>query len=307
MLQGAKILITGPTGQVAFPIARELAKANDVYAVARFGDPKRREMLEGLGITCMQKSFAEDDLSDLPDDFTHVLHFAVYQEVGAVDFDYGIAVNAVGAGRLMSHCRRAKAFLHCSTTAVYASRGHEPFKESDSLLATVMDKMSPVYGISKIAGEAVAKFASQEWDLPTTIARLNVPYGASGGLPAIHLAMIREGQDIPLHPDKPSYYSPMHEEDYIEQAVKLLEVASVPPVVVNWCGSERVSAEEWCDYLGSLVGVKPKLAYVDGAIGTACCDTTLMHKLIGPTKVGWREGMRRMVEAAPSEGRRLEA
>ena len=66
MLQGAKSLITGPTGQVAFPIARELAKANDVYAVARFGDPKRREMPEGLAIACMQKRLPGDELEDPP-------------------------------------------------------------------------------------------------------------------------------------------------------------------------------------------------------------------------------------------------
>ena len=81
MLHGAKVLITGPTGNVAFPIARELAKTNDVYAMARFGNPGRREGLEALGITCIQKSFAADDLSGIPDDFTHVLHLAVFQEM----------------------------------------------------------------------------------------------------------------------------------------------------------------------------------------------------------------------------------
>ena len=36
-MRGEKILITGPAGQVAFPVARELAKTNDVWGIARFG------------------------------------------------------------------------------------------------------------------------------------------------------------------------------------------------------------------------------------------------------------------------------
>ncbi|MGY8806024.1 MAG: NAD-dependent epimerase/dehydratase family protein, partial [bacterium] len=36
-MKGEKILITGPTGQVAFPVAAALAEDNDVYGLARFG------------------------------------------------------------------------------------------------------------------------------------------------------------------------------------------------------------------------------------------------------------------------------
>jgi UDP-glucuronate 4-epimerase len=35
-LDGAKILITGPTSQVALPIATALAETNDVWGIARF-------------------------------------------------------------------------------------------------------------------------------------------------------------------------------------------------------------------------------------------------------------------------------
>ncbi len=296
MLTGAKVLMTGATGKVAYPIARELAKGNDVHALARFGTPASSERLEAIGVKCIKKSFAEDDLSDLPDDFTHVLHFAAFKESGSNDFDYAIAVNAVGTGKLMHHCRKASAFLLCSTTAVYADMGHRCAKETDPLLAEVMSERSPTYGISKIASEAVAKFSAEQWGIPTAIARLNVPYGESGGLPATHLALMKEGKEIPLHPSKPSYYNPVHEDDYVDQAVGLLGAASVPAVVVNWCGSERVSAEEWCEYLGSLIDVEPQFSYLDSAIRTACCDTSLMHRMIGKTKIPWRDGMRRMVE-----------
>ena len=77
----------------------------------------------------------------------------------------------------------------------------------------------------------------------------------------------------------------------------------MPPVVVNWCGSQPVAAEEWCEYLGELIGVKPVFERVDWHAGSNFCDTTRMHKLIGETKVHWRDGMRRLVEAKRTEDR----
>ena len=48
-LSGEKILITGATGQVANPIAKALARDNEVWAVARFGNAGAREDLEDVG------------------------------------------------------------------------------------------------------------------------------------------------------------------------------------------------------------------------------------------------------------------
>ncbi len=43
LLEAQKILITGPAGQIAFPLARRLAAANEVWGIARFSDPASRE------------------------------------------------------------------------------------------------------------------------------------------------------------------------------------------------------------------------------------------------------------------------
>jgi nucleoside-diphosphate-sugar epimerase len=50
LLEGRKILITGPTSQVAFPLARELAKSNEVHGMARFGRAEDRERIEAVGV-----------------------------------------------------------------------------------------------------------------------------------------------------------------------------------------------------------------------------------------------------------------
>ena len=50
MLKDEKILITGPAGHVAFPLARELAKNNEVVGLARFSNPEDRDKVEAIGV-----------------------------------------------------------------------------------------------------------------------------------------------------------------------------------------------------------------------------------------------------------------
>ena len=66
-MRGEKILITGPAGQVAFPIARELAKTNDVWGITRFGKPEDRERVEALGVTCVTLDMGRDSFDVLPE------------------------------------------------------------------------------------------------------------------------------------------------------------------------------------------------------------------------------------------------
>ena len=54
MLRNEKILITGPSSQVAFPIARALAGENTVYGLARLSAAADRERLEAVGVRCIQ-------------------------------------------------------------------------------------------------------------------------------------------------------------------------------------------------------------------------------------------------------------
>ena len=58
-----------------------------------------------------------------------------------------------------------------------------------------------------------------------------------------------------------------------------------------------MSQQSWCDYLGQLVGMEPRLVPTEPAFGTISLDLTLMHQLVGRTKVHWRDGMLRMVRA----------
>jgi nucleoside-diphosphate-sugar epimerase len=294
---GRKILITGPTSQVAFPIARELARSNEVHGMARFRRTEDRERIEALGVHPLSVDLAEDSLKDVPRDFDYVLNFAV---VKSGDFGYDLAANAEGVGRLMSHCRSAKGFLHCSSGGVYQYAGQKPLAESDPL-GDNHRFLFPTYSISKIAAETVVRFAARQWELPTSIARMSVPYGDNGGWPWFHLMMMNAGQPIVVHPEGPNRYNPIHEDDYIAHLPRLLEIADVPAITVNWGGSEVVSIEEWCEYLGELTGLEARLEASEQALGSLSMDLTRMHQLLGRTRVHWRDGIRRLVEARNPE------
>jgi nucleoside-diphosphate-sugar epimerase len=292
-----KILITGPAGQVAFPLARALAREHEVWGLARFGRKRDRERLEAAGVRCVAGDLAEGRFDGLPRDVDQVLNFAVAK---SGDFDRDLAANAEGLGLLMAHCRGARALLHCSSTAVYQPAGHELLSETHPLGDNHRVFM-PTYSICKIAAESMARFVARAFSIPTTIARLNVPYGDAGGWPALHLEQVLAGTPIAVSPEQPNLYNPIHEDDILAMLPRLLAIASVPARVVNWAGSEAASIEEWCAYLGALVGREPRFAVTDRTIGSVAVDTKRMHALVGETRVPWRDGMRRMLRARHPE------
>jgi UDP-glucuronate 4-epimerase len=289
-MRGSKILITGPTGQVATPIARALAADNEVWGIARFTDAAAREGLEKAGVRCETVNLAAGDFTGLPSDFDYVLNLAVAK---SGDWDKDLGANAESVGLLMAHCRGAKAFLHCSSAAVYDPPDDEPRTER-AALGDNHKFLFPTYSISKIAGEVVARSMARVLGVPTTIARLNVPYGDNGGWPYYHMEMMLAGIPIPVPPGGPARYNPIHEDDIVATIPKLLEVASVPATTVNWAGEQTVSLQEWCTYLGSLIGREPVFQESGQALRGGRVDVTRMRELIGDTTVDWHDGIRRL-------------
>lgn len=297
-IAGSKILITGPTGQVATPVVAALARQAEVHALARFSRAEDRERVAALGATCVAADLADPGgLAELPTDFDYVLNFAV---VKTDSFDYDLAANGEGVGRLMMHCRGVKAFLHFSSAAVYQYAGQEPLRE-DAALGDNHRSLFTTYSISKIAAETVCRFVAHQFAIPTTIARLSVPYGDNGGWPLWHLLLMQQGQPIAVHPEAPNYYNLLHVDDYLEKIPLLLAAARPEVTTLNFGGSERTSVEQWCAYLGELTGLRPQFREDPKAFGSLCIDTTRMHDTIGATRVDWRQGLLSLVRQQAPE------
>jgi nucleoside-diphosphate-sugar epimerase len=295
MLTGEKILITGATGKIAFPIARALAPHNEVWGAARLRSGADRQKLVDAGVTPLALDMSVGDFSEVADDFTYVFHAAV--DTGVDDWTRCVQTNAQNSGELLYHCRSAKGFVFCSTGSVYGYQGQRPLRESDPPGVPLRAN----YSFSKVAAEAVCTWIAKQYRIPLTVIRICSTYGPEGGAPADRLEMMLAGKPIRVYPDKPNNYNPIYEDDYVELGIRAMAVAATPPIVVNWAGSETVSIEDYCAYMGELVGVEPVFDYTPDAHTPLWPDVTYMHEVLGRTKVSWREGMRRMIEARHPE------
>ncbi len=305
MLQGEKILVTGPAGQIAFPLASHLAEGNEVWGISRFADPAARRRVEAAGIITRVCDLASGDFGDVPDDFTYVLHLATFRQ-GGLDYDQAMRVNAEGTHLLLRHCREARATLVMSTFEVYKPQADpwhvylesDPLGDSNSLF-------DPTYSVSKIAQEGVARACARAMDMPIVIPRMNASYGSNGGLLAYHLDFIRAGKPVMVRWD-PACYSPIHQDDINGQVEAMLAAASVPATVVNWAGDEPATIQEWCAYLGELTGLQPNIERKDvpGGIRGIVASTSRRMEITGPCRVTWREGLSRLVAERPSPDRR---
>jgi nucleoside-diphosphate-sugar epimerase len=295
MLENEKILLTGVTGKIAFPIARELAKTNEVWGSARLRKPEDLDKLHAAGIKPLKFDMAADDVTSLPTDFTYIFHAAVDPSGIRGDWRSFMRTNALNSGNLLYHCRPAKGFVYCSTGSTYAYQGHRPLTESDP--PGVPAPGTGNYSFSKVAGEAVCTWISEQFAIPLTIIRIFSTYGPEGGAPVDRFEAMLRGEPVTVHVDKPNNYNPIFEDDYVQLGIRALEVAATPPIVVNWGGSETVSIEDYCTYMGSLVGITPKFNYTDQMHTPMQPDTTYMHEILGRNRIGWREGMKRTIQA----------
>ncbi len=295
MLQGEKILVTGATGKIAFPLARALAASNEVWGMARLRDPGDRERLEAEGIRPCALDMADGDFSALPEDFGYVFHAAV--DPGRGDWGDCVRTNAHNSGGLLYHCRSAKGFVFCSTGSIYGYQGRRPLVEGDPPGVPLRAN----YSFSKVAAESVLTWVAETYRVPLSIIRVCSTYGPQGGAPADRFEAILRGDPIRLHPDRPNNYNPIYEDDYVELGIRAMEAAAVPPLVVNWSGSETVSVEDYCNYMGRLVGIEPVFEYTPDAHTPLWPDTQRMHETLGHTRVNWKEGMRRMILARHPE------
>jgi len=120
-------------------------------------------------------------------------------------------------------------------------------------------------------------------------------YGDRGGLPLWHLQAVAAGQPVVARWD-PLAYSPIHYDDINAQLEPLLDAATVPATIVNWCGDVPVTVQEWSAYFGELLGVEARVVteVVPGASIGSVGDPTKRISITGPCRVDWRDGFRDM-------------
>jgi nucleoside-diphosphate-sugar epimerase len=298
-----RILVVGGQGPVSAPLVRRLAPDNDVIVAARFSDPAARQGLEDLGVTCIRHDLF-GPVNGLPDDVDHVFHSAMPMARDAAGMSRtdppergpwpeSFDTYADATGRLLAHCRPAHGFVFASTISVYEPPGSAvPVTESQPFGVHT----TAAYAFTKVANEAIISHLSRALDIPATILRVGSASGADGGPMRTRLDQIVAGRPVRVRPDGPTYVRPMFQPDVARLGVAALEAGRVPPLVVNFCGEDVVSVEEYCSHLGALVGRPPVFEPSADAWGSMVPDTALMHEVLGRGDVRWRDGCRRLVE-----------
>ena len=289
-LSGRRVLVTGASGLVAFPVAVALARTNEVFAVARFSDPKQKRMLEAAGARAISFDLANPDLSPLPRSVDVVINYAVLPFSNPQHYN----VNAGAAGRLARRYRDCEAFVHGSTGSLYAYQGERPLREDDPY---GLHSSAEPYAASKIAAEFLLQHLSEDYRMPTVMIRIFSFYGPRGGGVTQRIDQVARGEPVSVYPGVRNVHTPLFEDDYVEKTIAAVGIARSPAEIVNVGGTEAVTTQEYCEMAGEILGKKP--TFVENSRAWPIwADTTRMVRLLGPNKVSVREGVRRVIESA---------
>jgi nucleoside-diphosphate-sugar epimerase len=313
VISGERILVTGVSGTIGSALARYLAEENEVWGVARFAEPETREKeafaavatppptrglstrheLEAAGVTVRAVDLAAGDLGDLPDNFTYVLHLA-WLRADLDQLEDAFRANVEGAGLVLQHCRNAKAALVMSGMGVY-SANDDPwwaYSERDPVGrgATAYAPTSPA---CKLGLESVARFCARAFDLPVVITRLNTLTGLPGTFPAMHIDAVMHDRTI-VAPSDPTPHTPIHIDDMKWMLEPLLEVASSPASITNWCGDDVTTVQDWVRDAAAWSGhdAHVDVVPVPGSPAGARADPTRRRSITGPCRTNFADSFR---------------
>jgi hypothetical protein len=90
---------------------------------------------------------------------------------------------------------------------------------------------------------------------------------------------------------------PMHADDVARQVPLLWQAASVPALVLNWCGDDVVGQRRMMTHVSELTGVPVTFVETKENRASFAQDTARRLDAIGPCEVDWRDGVRRTIAA----------
>ena len=122
-------------------------------------------------------------------------------------------------------------------------------------------------------------------------------YGPRGGGVTQRVDQVLRGEPVSVYPGVENWHTPLYEDDYVEKTIAAARIARVGAEVINVGGSEVVTTQDYCRMAGEMVGREP-IFVENGKSWPIWADTTRMEKLLGPSKVSVREGVRRVIESA---------
>jgi len=182
-------------------------------------------------------------------------------------------------------------FVYASSSSVYGNSEELPFRESGPT-----QPISP-YGVSKLAGEHLARLYASNFGVPTISLRYFTVYGPRQRPDmAFHkfLRAIYTDETIAVYGDGEQTRDFTFVADAV-QANILAMTHGEPGSRFNIGGGSRVTVNDCIEMLESITGRKPKVAYQEPRHGDqrhTWADTTAAKRVLGfAPQVSLREGL----------------
>lgn len=259
------VLVLGAGGKMGPSLARRLQRAlvrsgsaARVWAASRFSAPDVREGLERDGIrTTACDLLDRAQIAALPG-CPSVL-FLAGRKFGTSDrTDLTWITNTVVPAHVAERFRQSRMVVF-STGNVY------PLVAAGGPACTEDTTPAPVgeYAQSCLGRERVVEHASREWGMPALVFRLNYAVDLRYGTLVDVARRVFDGQPVDL---TVGYFNAIWQGDANSYAMRSLELASAPPVLLNVTGSERISVHETAEWFGRAFGRPPVFVNREGPL-----------------------------------------
>jgi len=283
---GGDLAVLGVAGKMGVSLARAAVRASReagvdrrVIGVARFSDPRARDLLEAVGVQTVRCDLLDPRAVDNLPEAENVVYMAGRKFGTAGREALTWAMNTV-APAYVARRYRASRIVAFSTGGVY------PFVPADSRGCTEDDPPDPrgEYAQSCLGRERVFEHFSRAQGTPMCLVRLFYAVEPRYGVLHDIARWVWEGEPVPLSVPR---VNAIWQADANRQALRCLEHTASPPAVLNVTGPEVLSVREVALACGRILGREVSFSGEEGE--RACLgDARRALGLFGPPSVDAR-------------------
>jgi nucleoside-diphosphate-sugar epimerase len=303
-----KCVVTGCAGFIGSHLSeRLLADGHEVHGIDCFTDYYAKSVKQkNLAAFHSHKHFefhqldlADGKLDDAVKGADYVFHLAAMPGLARswLDFDIYNRCNLTATHRLLEALKKVpglKKFVYASTSSVYGK-----YASGDETMPT---RPSSPYGITKLAGEQLARVYQEEFGLPAVVLRFFSVYGPRQRPEmGLHLFInwVLEGMPIQLTGDGYQVRGATYVKDCIDATV-LAGFNAMPGETYNLGGGEIATILDMIRKIEKLAGKEAKIEYKPNRKGdqlaTAADVTKLFRHLGWKPSTGLDEGLAKQIE-----------
>jgi len=248
---------------------------------------------------------AESDAKRAVEGVDYVLHQAAIPSVPrSVRDPLGSnQANVTGTLTMLNASREAgvKRFVYAASSSAYGNTPTLPKVET-----MPSDPLSP-YAVAKLAGENYCRAFTRVYGLETVCLRYFNVFGPrqdpkseyAAVIPKFILAM-REGRPITIQGDGEQSRDFTYIDNTVEGNLRAMKAPDAAGEVCNLACGERFTLNEMVTLLGEIMGVEPKIEYLEGRTGDvkhSLADIDKARRLLGyEPKVSFRDGLAQTVK-----------